>query len=195
MQSSFKYAKMNNWKIYSEKEINSPTVELERKRRAFWNKKAEQLASTPKTSKLNKTTMAGIIDVSWTLRKTSLIEADVKNVLNQEEVLFGLDGVGRKIGSQKKGTVMKNIDRMSAAHAAVEGNDIKLQELIKRNLDKSSFSKLERIQLTSEYNKKKILFDEAYTELKRAQDATVKALKVKKEEMEKRLRAKTTVLT
>lgn len=43
-------AKMKNMKVYTEQELKSPQSELKRKRRRFWNDKAEQLAKSPKTS-------------------------------------------------------------------------------------------------------------------------------------------------
>ena len=80
-------AKLKNIKIYSDKEIESPQAHLERKRRRFWNEEAEQLARCPKTSPGNKTTIAGIIDVSWTMKKTSLIETDARKLLDDEREL------------------------------------------------------------------------------------------------------------
>ena len=67
-------ARMKNIKVYTEEEIGSPKSEMERKKRQFWNEKAERLVKSSKTSKCGKTTIAGVIDVAWTLRKTSFIE-------------------------------------------------------------------------------------------------------------------------
>ena len=53
-------AKMKNIKIYTDEEIASPLSDMERKRRQFWNEKAEQLVKSPKTSHCGKTTIAGI---------------------------------------------------------------------------------------------------------------------------------------
>ena len=69
MQDKNRMAKIKNLKVFSKAEIDSAKSETEKKRR-FWNEKAEQVARDKKTGNLDKTTMTGIIAVSWTLRKT-----------------------------------------------------------------------------------------------------------------------------
>ena len=51
---------MKKMKIYSEKEVYNATSEMERTRRNFWNKKAEQLCTQTKTAGQNKQTLMGI---------------------------------------------------------------------------------------------------------------------------------------
>ena len=78
-------AKMKNIKIYTDEEIASPQSNMERKRRWFWEGKAEQLVKSPKTSHCGKTTIGGIIDVAWTLRKTSFIEGEARKLIQDEK--------------------------------------------------------------------------------------------------------------
>lgn len=76
---------------------------MERKRRRFWNEKAEQLVESSKTSHCGKTTIAGIIDVAWTLRKTSFIEEEARKLIQDEKELFTKDDIacGNKLGNKK----------------------------------------------------------------------------------------------
>ncbi|KAJ7375631.1 hypothetical protein OS493_039976, partial [Desmophyllum pertusum] len=92
-KGTYQHAKMKNIKIYSEQEIESSKSELEKKRRIFWNEKAEQLSKSQITSNLSKTTLIGIIDVSWTLRKTALIEGEARKILDDEQLLSSNDDV------------------------------------------------------------------------------------------------------
>ncbi|KAJ7371628.1 hypothetical protein OS493_024305 [Desmophyllum pertusum] len=128
-KGTYQHAKMKNIKIYSEQEIESSKSELEKKRRIFWNEKAEQLSKSQMTYSLPKTTLIGIIDVSWTLRKTALIEGEARKILDDEQLLSSNDDVAvRKLGSQKKETIPKNLDRMAAAQLAVENLDKEIEK-------------------------------------------------------------------
>ena len=71
----------------------------------------------------------------------------------------------------------KNLERMTAAHLALEGHDAKVEELKRGN--KSSALKRE-----------KALMEGAYTELKKAQEAAVKSIKVKRQQVEMCLSSK-----
>ena len=114
------YEPGNNFLIYSDQEIASATSELEKKRRRFWNEKAEQLANNPQTPTANKTTLSWIIYVAWTLRKTSFIEGDAKKASQEENGLFPKEEAStRKVTSQKPGTMTKNMERIDAAHVAL----------------------------------------------------------------------------
>ena len=95
---------------------------MERKRRRFWNEKVEQVAKSSKMPHCGKTTIAGIIDVARTLRKTSFIEGEARKLIEDEKELFAKDNMenGSKLGQQKSGTIAKNLDRMAAAHLAVK---------------------------------------------------------------------------
>ena len=182
-------AKMKNMKVYTEQELKSPQSELERKRRRFWNDKAEQLAKSPKTSHCNKTTLAGIIDVSWTLRKTGMIEGDARKLIHDEKELCAGEDEVNKLGKQKKETLAKNLERMAAAHAAVETLDAELEKC-KQSFQMGNISVKEKSALKAEYNGKKDLMDGAYTELKRAQEASVKAIKIKRQQLDVHLSKK-----
>ena len=184
-------AKMKNIKIYTEEEIANPKSEMERKRRRFWNEKAEQLVKSSKTSHCGKTTIAGIIDVAWTLRKTSFIEGEARKLIEDEKELFAKDEIesGRKLGQQKSDTIAKNLDRMAAAHLAVESHDGDIEKCQKEF--KNGKSLQEKNASTVKYKRQKALIDGAYTELKRAQEATLKSIKIKRQQLEIRLRART----
>ena len=189
MRTPCYHAKAKNMKIYSPEEIDS-AIGMEKKRPKFWNEKAEQLSKNKKTRNQSKTVIGGLIDVSWTLRKNSMLEAEAKKLLEDEKVLFRKEDVtGRKLGNQKKDTILKNMDRMSAAHHAVEELDQGMTEI------QESFNKAkavaDRKKCTEGYERKKLLLDGAYTELKRAQDALSKSIKVKRTEIENRLKVRT----
>ena len=77
---------------------------------------------------------------------------------------------------QKK-KLSKNVERMNVAHISVENANKEIEE--NRQNFKDSRSIQERTSLKNEYVMKKKILDGAYTELKRAQDATLKAIKVR----------------
>ena len=53
-----------------------------------------------------------------------MLEAEAKKLMEDEKVLFHKgDVTSRKLGNQKKDTILKNVDRMSAARQAVEEHD------------------------------------------------------------------------
>lgn len=182
MKTPYRNAKLCNLKIKSHEEIASAKSPLETKRRRFWNEKADQLATKSETCKLDKTTIGGIIDVSWTLRKTSLIEVDARKVLNDESVITG-EIKCSKTGSQKRLTIPKNQERMEKAHVQVECLDKEITEI--RQQHEQAKAKTNKQLLKQKYEGKKIMLDGAYTELKKAQEALMKALKEKKKELEK----------
>lgn len=188
MNNPHRHAKMKRWKVFSETEIAGASSKMEKTRRKFWNDKAEQLASKPATSGLNKTTVAGLIDVSWTLRKTAIIENNVNEMLEKEKVLLGQDGL-KKIGSQKKETIPKNLQRMETAHLTVERENANLEKYREEFDRAKSKSKEEREKIKAQWDKCRVNMDAAYTELKQAQDATLKALAVRKVQLEKYLTA------
>lgn len=183
-------AKMKNIKIYTEEEIASPKSEMERKRRLVWNEKAEQLSKSSKTSNCGKTTIAGIIDVSWTLRKTSFIEGEARKLIEDEKELFANDDIesGSKLGQQKSDTIAKNLDPMAAAHLTVESHDAEIEKCQKEF--KKGKSIQEKIASTVKCKRQKALIEGAYTELKRAQEATLKSIKTKRQQLEVRLSAR-----
>jgi len=46
------------------------------------------LVSSPQTAECDKTTISDIIDVSWALRKTSLIEGGARKVIDDAKILL-----------------------------------------------------------------------------------------------------------
>lgn len=186
MRVPYCHAKAKNLKLYSQEDINSASG-LEKKWCEFWNEKAKQLAKNKKTRQQSKTALAGIIDVSWTLHKTSMLETEAKKILDDEKVLFRKEDVTSRKGSQKKETIPNNIERMSAAHEAVEELDKKMTN--RRDAFESAKTSSLRKKNTKKYKKEQLLLDGAYTELKHAQDALTKSMKVKRKEIEDRLRS------
>ena len=72
---------------------------------------------------------------------------------------------------------------MERKHAEVECLDKEIAE-IRRQYDQAR-TKIDKQLLREKYEGKKIMLDGAYTELKKAQEALSKGLKVKKNELEK----------
>ena len=176
---------MKRWKVFTEAEIAGASSKMEQTRRKFWNDKAEQLASLkPERSGMNKTTVSGIIDVSWTLRKTAIIENNVNETLDKEKIILGQDGM-KKIGSQKKETIPKNLQRMETANLNVQRANANLEK-VKEEFEKAK-STVEEEKIKNQWKRSKDDMDEAYTKLKQAQDATMKALVVKQQQLEKYL--------
>lgn len=81
---------------------------MEKTRRRFWNEKAEQVTTKKNTAGLDKLTLMGIIDVSRTMRKTSLIEDESRKVLDEEEILLKTMFSNQK-SSQKKNKLYQKI--------------------------------------------------------------------------------------
>ena len=189
MTHKYRNAKMKNLKIYSEEEINTAPSKMERTRRHFWNEKAEQLATRQATAGQSKSTLIGIIDVAWTLRKTALIDVEARELKDKESVIVRTydEPPKSKKGTQKKQTIPKNLDRMAAAHAAVERLDKEMEEY--RELQKRASSK-EKEELKKKFGKSKQLLDGAYTELKRAQDAALKSIRGKRKSLDEFLKSK-----
>ena len=76
-----------------------------------------------------KTTIAGIIDSVWTLRKTLFIEGEARKLIQDEKEPFTKDDIasGSKLTQQKNDTIAKNLDCMTAAHLAVENHDADIE--------------------------------------------------------------------
>ncbi|KXJ18933.1 hypothetical protein AC249_AIPGENE25670 [Exaiptasia diaphana] len=165
-------AEAKGLKMYSDKEIRQASSEMERRYREFWNEKGNQLCREPATKHKSKSALHGIIDVSWTLRKTTLLESMVNITVNEENAVME-EKPGK--GKQKKNTLGKNLDRMKSAHAEVVSLD---EELIQLKKDKNS----NRAQATT-----KTLLDGAYTNLKRAQEALSKSIKQRRRQIEQEL--------
>ena len=70
---------------------------------------------------------------------------------------------------------------MSAAHLAVESIDSEVQECQAKF--KAAKKQSQRKLFTDDYKRKKVLLDGPYTELKRAQEATVKSIDVQRQQI------------
>ena len=70
---------------------------------------------------------------------------------------------------------------MSAAHLAVESIDSEVHECQAKF--KAAKKQSQRKLFTDDYKRKKVLLDGAYTELKRAQEATVKSIDVQRQQI------------
>jgi hypothetical protein len=190
MQSSYRHARQKGIKIYQEQEIKTAKSDLEKARRQFWNEKAEQLCSRPETAHGLKTSIYGIIDVAWLLRKTSILENEARKIEKDERDLFSSINAATSTSKgkerQKSTTIPHNLSRMSAAHEDVIVIDKKLK-LVQDSKENASSS--ERKEISEQYKKKEVELSGAITELKRAQDALTKSLKHRKELIDKRLKA------
>lgn len=100
-------------------------------------------------------------------------------LLEDEKELFSKDDPTSvsKLGQQKKEMLGKNLERMAVAHEAVERHDAKIEEYKKAN-DSSALKR------------EKDLMDGAYSELKKAQEAAAKSIKVKRQQVQMRLTSK-----
>ena len=68
------------------------------------------MASSPQTAECDQTTISDIIDVSWALRKTSLIEGGLRKAIEDAEILLDnpdSSATKRKLGNQKKRNTAK----------------------------------------------------------------------------------------
>ena len=127
---------------------------MEKKRRQFWNEEANELAKNRETRDQSKTVLCGIVNVFWTLHKTSMREAKDKKLTEDKKVLI----LKRRrheweTWKQKKDTILKNADRMSAAHQAVEEHDQRVTGVQK--LFKEAKTIADRKKSTKEYKRER----------------------------------------
>ena len=177
MASKYRNARIKKLKIYTENEINNCQSEMEKSRLRFWNDKAEELATSNRTANESKLTLMGIIDVDWTMRKTSLIQEEAKALADAQNLIRKPDDQVPQLKKGKRDTIPKNLDRMAAAHAATESYDREMKK-IKDIFKKSSRKEKEKMQ--KEYERQETRLNGAYSELKRAQDATLKSIRGKR---------------
>lgn len=118
-----------------------------------------------------------------------MIEGDARKLIHDEKELCAGEDEVNKLGKQKKETLAKNLERMAAAHAAIETLEAELEKC-KQSFQMGNISVKEKSALKAEYNGKKDLMDGAYTELKRAQEASVKAIKIKRQQLDVHLSKK-----
>jgi hypothetical protein len=188
MRDPFRHARMRGLKIYKEEEIANTKAELEKTRRRFWNDKAEQLSTHPSTANLAKSAIHGIIDVAWTLRKTSFIEDDARKLESDEKDSFHDEDsttTTRKLGKQKKDTISKNLERLAVAPDSLVKADKKVEQC--RDKFPNAKTESEKSKIMEQYKELKITLDGVYTELKRAQDAATKSIRHKKQLLNERL--------
>ena len=97
-------------------------------------------------------------------------------------MLWFTEGGARKVIEDAKKHCQKKLDRMSAAHLAVVSIDSEVQECQAKF--KAAEKQSQRKLFTDDYKRKKVLLDGAYTELKRAQEATVKSIDVQRQQID-----------
>ena len=111
---------------------------LEKMRRQFWNEKCEQLCTCSETANQGKYAITGVIDVAWTLRKTTMLtdecrklEMDKREMFSDEECALSTSkyAVPRKAkgkGKQKVSTIPHNLDCMNIAQENVLAADAEM---------------------------------------------------------------------
>lgn len=84
----YQHASAKKLKIYSQSEIQSAKG-LEKIRRHFWNNKGEEVCRDKTLRKWPKTALHGVIDTSWTLKKTALLAMEANKILSEKKRKFG----------------------------------------------------------------------------------------------------------
>ena len=179
MGDRYQHTRQKGLKIYEKKEIETAKSDLERMRRQFWNEKCEQLCTRSETANQGKYAITGIVDVAWTLRKTTLLEEESRKLEMDEQEMFGAEESvlstslpGR--GKQKASTIPHNIDRMKIVNENVLQAD---REMTNCKEKLKHANAIEKNKINERLKQLKTTLDGSYTELKRAQDALSKAQK------------------
>lgn len=152
-------------KIFSAHELGNRKG-LEKLRRSFWNTKAEELCKDGTYSKWSVKEIHGVIDTSWTLKKTALL-------CNEAERVEAAGAESDKKLKQHKSTVNHNVNRMLNSHKQILALDAALKELKSSSKNPSS-KKIDKVEkrMTAEM-----------TELKTAQESLRKSIEVKKKQL------------
>ena len=147
--------------LYTATEMSSATG-LQKNFRTFWNEKARELCADKSVrAKLHsKTAIQGAICASWTLHKTHLLQLQVEEVEDLAKRFHPDDAVRAHLLTP----VTSNLDRMLTAYATVNATSESIAALTS----------------TAEKKKMEKELDEETSELKKAQDALVKALERRK---------------
>ena len=190
MRQEFQNARQKGLKIYNNEEIKKAGSDTEKLRRQFWNEKAEFLCARSETAHLKKTELYGMIDVAWTLRKTTLLKHDAKRLETEEkEVVADKTKISFQTGyKQKSKTIDKNLDRIEIAHQTFLDYDKQLGSINEQLKATPKASVEQRKKIEEEREIVKSRFDGQFSELKRAQDALNKSLQQRRKIINKQLR-------
>lgn len=158
-------------KLYSRTEILRAQG-LEQIRRRFWNEKGEELCQDRELQKWKATAIHGVIDTSWTLKKTAILVMEADHL---QDELLRQEGVSTAKKQQKAGTVDENVARTLNSH----------RQLLKVN---ETLCKLKDAANTTTSKKSKISQAEdaarsAMGELRQAQESLRKALENKRKSL------------
>ena len=147
--------------LYTAAEISSANG-LQKQFRNFWNEKARELcADRSVRAKLhNKTAIQGAICASWTLHKTHLLQLQVEEVEALAKKVHPDDAVRAHFLTP----VTSNLNRILKAYACANATSASIASLTN----------------TTEKKEKEKDLDKEISELKKAQDALVKALERRK---------------
>ncbi|CAC5379345.1 unnamed protein product [Mytilus coruscus] len=108
-------------KLWSDFQIKT-AIGLEKKRREFFNMKAEELCSVTHIKRnWTKTEIAGAADTAWTLKKTALLQVENSYISTLLE--------GKKAPKQKESTIRKNLEEMMVNHMKLVSLDQELKVL------------------------------------------------------------------
>ena len=158
-------------KIYTEKQINGCTG-LTKKYRKFWNAKAEAICKNKKYNGWSKTSIEGVVNCSWVLKKITLLNEDVCLLEIKITELRELDKQLNSLPDLE--TVYKNLDRMKTIASTLEKSEKPNQgSMIKLNEVNSS---AKRAALKTEIVRLRLEIDESYGNLKLIQDALRKSI-------------------
>ena len=167
-------------KIYTEKQINDCTG-LTKKYRKFWNAKAEAICNNKKYNGWSKTSIEGVVNCSWVLKKITLLNEDVRLLEIKITELRNSDKQLNNLPDLK--TVYKNLDRMKTIASSLEKSEKANQGcMIKLNEVNSS---AERAALKTEIVHLRSEIDGSYGNLKLAQDALRKKITAAEKVVEK----------
>ena len=138
----YQHASSRKLKIYTQNEITTAKG-LGKVRRQFWNNKAEEVGRDKSLRTWSKTALHGVIDTSWTLKKTALFVLEGNKILNEKHENKG-------ITKQKEGTFAENLRRTLSVHSDLLSTNSKLAALKDPNntaRDKRIQFKISRNQL------------------------------------------------
>jgi hypothetical protein len=129
-------AKKNMPKMFSKEEIENETKYLERERKMFHNMKIDAIRNDSSFKDWNHTEVIGVIDVDWTLKKTTLLKNSVKEIICS-------DDEAKENPSER--TLMKNLEELEKAEFMVNHHyeqlcqDLKIKGEGKRDELESEF--------------------------------------------------------
>ena len=129
-----------------------------------------------------------MIDVAWTLRKTTLLKDNAKRLETEEkEVVADKTKISFQRGYKSK-TIDKNLDRIEIPHQTFLDYDKQLESINEQLKATAKASVEQRKKIEEEREIVKSRFDGQFSELKRAQDALNKSLQQRRKIINKQLR-------